>query len=241
MNIIFVTPRYEDDGFDTFLGPSLQMMPAKCINIADKPDTDEVKKISFKYNIGVELAKKQNLIDKDSIIVFCKSNVHIMDTLFKDKLSIIFKEMPNVGVVGVVGTKQLHKGASLYSIENQPVNGIIYARDVKNDKGEHIQYSKNGFYNEIVAIDDSIIAIRACLFIEDGIKFESNTDEGYGIEIAIKSILNGYDTVVADILVVSHQEHNHNYKTINKIVDGLGVSFPITPASLGKHIIPSWI
>ncbi len=237
MKTVFITPRHKDDGFDSFLGPSLTKIRTRCINVADKPDTDKVKPISHKYNVGVGIAKDKGLLDNDTIIIFAKSNIHIVDSLFIEKVSMIFEDSPNTAVVGVLGTKTLHSGRSLYNIDNRPVNGIIYSNADNIDKGEHIQYSKNGFYDDIVAIDDSIIAVRGSLLIDnDDLSFESECDEGYGIEIALKAIMNGYNAVVADILVVSKEKSELNFTIIDGVVKALGLKFPITAKSLGKTI-----
>jgi hypothetical protein len=237
MKIVFITPRHKDDDFDVFLGPSLKKIPTRCINVADKPGTDNVKTITHKYNVGVGIAKDKDLLDKDTIIVFAKSNIHIVDSLFAEKINMIFEDSPNTGIVGVLGTKEIHNDVSLYSVENKPVNGIIYARENNVEKGDHIQYSKNGFFDDIVAIDDSIIAVRGSLLLEnDALLFDCDCDEGYGIEIALKSVMNGYNTVVADILVVSKEKSERDFTIIDKIVKPLGLEYPITVSSLGKTI-----
>ena len=237
MNSVFITPRHKDDDFNKFLGPSLNKIPTKCINVADKPDSDEVKNIARKYNVGLGIAKDKGLLDKDTMVVFAKSNVHILDSLFLEKMTIIFEEKPDIAIVGVLGTKTLHSGRSLYDVDNRPVNGIIYADENNSDKGQHIQYSKNGFYDDIVSLDDSIIAIRGSLLLDDdNLLLECDSDEGYGIEIALKSIMNGYRTAVADILVVSKDNTNRDFKVVDNIVKQLGLQYPITASSLGQKI-----
>ena len=232
METVFITPRYKGDGFDRYLGPSLERIPTKCINVADKPDTVSIKSSSHKFNSGVEIAKDRDLLHEDTIVVFAKSNVHILDHLFADKVSMIFEEKPEVGVLGVLGVKQLNSGRDLYEVDNQPLNGIIYAVDVENEKGQHIQYSKNGFFDDIVAVDDSVIAIRGSLFLNHGIRLESDVDRGYGIEIAVKSLMSGYKVVAADILVVSDDNTNLSHDDIDKVVRSLNLTYPVSANNL---------
>jgi len=236
MNIVVITPRHVNDDFDKFLGPSLNKIPVKCINVSDKPESELIKSISKKYNAGIRIARDNGFINDETILVFANNNVHILDSLFNQKLSVIFNERPDVAVVGVVGTQQLNSGRSLYDGDNRPVNGIIYTLDIESNKGEHIQYTKNGFYDNIVAIDDSIFAVRSKLLLNDNLLFDIDSNECYGIELALKCILQGYNVVVADILVVSKDKTNREFKTIDSIVTKLGLSYPVNIQSLGKKL-----
>ena len=237
MNIVIITPRYDNDDFNTFLGPSLNKIPVKCINVADKTGSTSPKSISNKYNAGINIARDKGVINDDTILVFANNNVHILDSLFNEKLSMIFTDRPDVAVVGVVGTRQLNSGRSLYDKDNRPVNGIIYTSDIVNNKGEHIQYSKNGFYDNIVAIDDSIFAMRGSILLNNTNQlFDMDLNQGYGIEIALKSILDGHNIVVADILVVSKNKTDMEFKIIDNIATHVGLSYPINVQSLGKKI-----
>ena len=234
MQNIFITARHEGDRFESYLGPSLNTIKTKCINVADMKDTSEEKTISIKYNLGVEIAKDKNIIDDNTIVVFAKSDVHIVDPLFSDKISMIFEDNPSVGIVGVLGVKEINSGRSIYDKDNHPVNGIIYTIDEAQDKGEHIQYSKNGYYDGIVGVDDSLFAIRGSILLDGKVSFDYSTNKGFGIEASIKTILAGYDSVVADILIVSKDDTHHNYKLVDDIVNGIGITFPVTVESLGK-------
>jgi len=236
MESIVITARSKDDSFDRYLGASLNNINTKCINVADKPDTDKVKSIATKYNIGVSIAKNNDLLHKDTIVVFAKPCTHIIDNLAMDKISMIFDEKPNVGVIGVMGAKTLHSGKSLYEASNSPVNGIVYTMNEDDDKGEHVQYSKNGFYDNVVAVDDSVFAVRGSLLLDNDMTLESESDSGYGIEMSIKSNLNGYSVVVADILVLTEDRTTPSSDIIGGIVSNMNLHYPITSVSLGKNI-----
>ena len=53
------------------------------------------------------------------------------------------------------------------------------------------------------------------------------------MEIAIKNIQAGYDTVVADLLVVSETNTNINHEVVDDIVSLLNLSYPISTSTLG--------
>jgi len=236
MEIIFITPRYDGDNFDSYLGASIQKIKTKCVNVADSKDSTHIKTISNKYNIGIDIIKQQNILTDSTIVVFAKPNVHIIDPIFADKISMIFSDTHNVGVVGVAGVKELHTGRNLYSNDNTPLNGIIYTTDKENNKGEHVQYSKTGFYTDAVAVDDSIIAVRGSLLLNDDFSFEYDSSIGFGIELSIKAIKYGYDVAVADILVVSENKSNIDYEIIDNIVSLSESTYPVNVKTLGKNI-----
>lgn len=236
MDNIVITARHEGDGFETYLGPSLTKFNTKCINVADTTDSSKLKTISHKYREGIDLATRKSLLTNDTMVILAKSNVHIIDPLYVEKVSMIFESKPNVGVIGVLGVKEVHSGRSMYEKDNLPHNGIIYTVDIEADKGEQLQYSKSGFYDNIVGVDDSIIAIRGSLLIDGSITIESDTDEGFGIEISIKNILAGFDTVVADIMVVSETNTNHDHTVVDSIISLLNLSYPIKSSTLGEKV-----
>ena len=236
METLFITPRYDNDEFESYLGASINNIKTKCVNVADSKDSSELKSISMKYNIGIDIIKDKHLLNESTIVVLAKPNIHIIDPLFVDKISMIFTDTPNVGVVGVVGVKELHSGRDLYSIDNSPLNSIIYTIDKENDKGEHVQYSKSGFYDNVVAIDDSIIAIRGSMLLNNDFSFECDSSIGFGIEIAIKAIKYGYDVTVADILVVSSTHTNVSHDIVDDMVQLTNAKYPINIKTLGKHI-----
>ena len=223
---IFITARFSDDGFDSFLGPSLQKIQTKCVNVSDSETSDGIKTISTKYNIGINIAKEQQLVSNETIVVFSKSDVHVLDPLVMDKLELIFNELPNMMVVGVVGVNELHRGRNLYNIDNKPVNSIIYKKVDSDTEGEHIKYSDQGFYTNVVGVDDSIIAVRGS-FINSGFMFTCDTNTGFGIDVAINATKQGYDVGVADILVVSKNTSDVDYNDIESVLDAIDVSLPV--------------
>ena len=230
MENIFITARFDDDLFDSYLAKSLTKLKTRCVNVSDKEGCDEIKSISNKYNICVAILKEQNILKNDLIVLLTKSDTIIIDPIATEKIEHIFTEMPNVGVVGVMGVKELNSDAQLYHFNNKPVNGIIYSIDGEADNGEHVQYSQNGFYDDVVAIDDSIIAVRGELFVNNTISFDNDVNSGFGIEASIKAIKKGYGVVVADILVVSNDRNTPTFGDVDKIISNIDADaeYPIS-------------
>lgn len=226
MNVIFVTARYDGDGFDNFLAPSLSHIKAKCVNVSDKEGSSNRKTISQKYNAGIQIVKDQNMLN-DSMIVFCKSSVNILDPIAIDKMRYIFTEKPNVGVIGVAGVRQINGNKEFYDMSNKPVNGLVYGDTSGDGKGNHIQFSKNGFYDDVIGVDDSMFVIRGDILTGESIKFENVSDSGYGLDISLSILESGYDAVVADILVLSRDQTNYGFELVNNIVSKYRNSYPL--------------
>lgn len=236
MDTVFIVPRSKDDKFDTYLGQSIQKIKTRCVNVSDKEGVDIVKSVSQKFNIGVDIIKEHNLLTDDTIVILSKPDTYIIDELFINKLQLLFEEKQDIGIVGVLGVKELHRGRNMYSFDNTPLNSIIYTIDRDIDKGEHIEYSKRGFYDYAVAVDDSIIAIRGSLLFSDSLTLECDLSEGYGIELCVKAIRAGYSIGIADILVVTSNHIDIDRTIIEKISTKLNLEFPINIKTIKKNL-----
>ncbi len=235
MKNIFITARSVADEFERYLSPSLQRLKTKCVNVSDKEGT-EPKPIGSKYNVGLNILKEQNLLTTDTIVVFAKPNAHIMDGLFLSKLDMVFTERPEVGVLGVVGVKEIHSGRTLYGAENKPVNGIVYSNESNPSEGSHIQFSNSGYFKDIVAVDDSVFAVRGELLLKNNFQFKSLGDVGMGIDVSIQAIESGYEVAVADMLVVSSKNTDVSQEDVLAVVETLGVDFPVNSKTLGQVV-----
>lgn len=225
-NSIFITARYDGDGFEKYLGPSLQQIKTKCVNVADKKDSTDVKSIANKYNIGTNIITDNELLNNDTMVIYAKSSVHVIDPMAVNKVAIAFDSMPQIGVIGVLGVKEIHRGRALYNPDNKPVNGIMFKQDGSNNVAEHIQYSENGFYDDVVAIDDSFIAIRGSALL-NGLRWHTDINRGVGLEIAINALRMGYEVAVADILVLTHEPTELHHTEIESVLDQINVSIPV--------------
>ena len=227
MEYIFITARFKNDLFDSMLAQSLEKLKAKCVNVFDR-DGDSVLSISKKYNIGIDVIKNKELVNNNTVVVFVKNNVSIIDGCIMDKIDYLFSNKINVGVVGVVGIKTINNNVKLYDNTNTPLNSIIYADSNNISKKEHFKYSNNGFYDNVVAIDDSIIAMRGGMIIDNDFRFDLDTMFGFGIEATVKAIQYGYDTVCADMMVATNDDTNISFSYIDDVVSKLNLTYPVS-------------
>lgn len=235
MNIVFITARYDGDEFESYLAPSINKINAKCVNVSDNENSTNVSSIANKYSAGVRIVDNQGLLQQNSIIIFVKGNVKIIDSVAIDKLTHIFTEKPNVGVVGISGIREINKDKDFYDLSNKPVNGIVYKGDTSESIGNHVKFSKQGYYDDVVGIDDCFFAVRGKLLFPDRITFESDSNSGMGTEVALKALDAGYDVASADILVYSNEHTNCSADVINSITERFcDKSFPITSKKFKK-------
>ncbi len=237
MDFIIITAEYNDsvaDSFPNYLAPSIKNLNVKCVHITDKKNTDDIKHVSTKYNIGIDVIKKNNLISNNTCVIFAKSDTNIIDDLLLNKLELAFSSNTNLAVVGVVGSKIINEGEALYSPKNKPVNGII----VNNkNTGTHIQYTKNGFFDNIVAVDDALFAVTGSFLTDSNFNFLPDFNTGFGIDVSISAIKMGYDVVCADILVSTNTGETITFTEIKKHIDQLSITkFPIMYANIIQNI-----
>jgi len=201
--------------------------------VSDKPDIDDkdLKSISNKYNVGIKTLIENNLLTNDTIVILVKSNVSIADPIAIDKLYYTFTENPEIGVVGVRGVSQIVGSTRLYDSNNNPVNGVVYNVD-NIEKGSYCGSDSKGFYTDIIAVDDSVIAIRGSVLMGVDKFFEVYTDFGFGIEAVINILKRGYKSAVIDMFVISNEYTDIGSSVIDDITSKLNLTYPITVDSL---------
>ena len=228
MDNIIITARYDGDKFDDMLGPSIKNIQTKCVNVSDKPDSVESDKtISTKYNVGILTAIKNNLVSDDTIVILCKSNVSISDPIAIPKLEYVFSTKPEIGIIGVKGITKINEYVELYNIENNPLNGIVY-NNIDPKKGEYVGTNTKGFFTDIIAMDDSFIAIRGKVLHNIDKLFSISTNYGFGIEAVIKVLNTGYGSGIIDLFVISSEHTNINIESISDICDKLNLTLPLS-------------
>ncbi len=234
MNSVFITARFNNDSFDEYLGPTTVQFGTKCINVSDIPETT-IKNIPMKYNVGVKIMKEKKVIDSHGIYIFIKNNVHVTDALALEKLEHIFAT-ENVDIVGVMGVRCVNRGRDLYDYDNKPVNGIMHkvvttsADGTTDNVGEHICYC-NGYFTDVVGIDDSMIAIRGSYLLENEDIFDVNDNQGYGLSLVLDSRAKGVSVACADILVLSEDNTNISHNIVGDIVDRFNIDMPVSITS----------
>jgi len=217
VNTIVITARTDGDNFDTFLGASLQKVQTKCVNISDTDD--DIKPISSKYNVGLNIIKDNGLINDDTIIIFAKSDVYIIDDLFVDKLDLLFSTKPNLGLVGVVGVKTINENFNLLNDDNHPVNGIIYTDNDDPSKGVHTQFSDKGLYDDIIALTDEFLAVRGSIILNNEFSFTERLNTAFGVDISLSILKLGYNIASADILVVSDSDSDLEFDEFSSLLN----------------------
>lgn len=232
MNNIVITPRFDGDKFDLMLGSSLKNLNTKCVNVSDKDDSiAEHKMISNKYNVGIGVAGANNLINDDTLVILCKSDVSIADPNAIAKLEHVFTTQPNIGMVGVKGVTTLNKSVELYHLDNTPLNGIVY--NVKDtNKGEYHGTDKKGYFTNIIAVDDSIMVIRGSILKNIEKLFTVDTNDGYGIEATVQVLRSGYGVAVIDMFVISNEYTDINSEIVEDICSKLNLDLPLSVTSL---------
>ena len=239
MNTIIVTARYDGDKFDLMLGPSIKNFNTKCVNVSDKEDSKESDKtISNKYNIGIVTALQNGLITDDTIVILCKSDVSISDPNAVAKLEHVFSTKPELGMVGVKGVLKLNDSVDLYHKDNIPVNGIVY-NVIDQQRGEYFGTDKKGYFTNVVAVDDSFMAIRGSVLKNIQGLFSLAVNNGFGIDATIKILKSGYDVAVIDLFVISNSYTDIKSEIISDICKllNLGKSVSVQDLELTKNFI----
>lgn len=218
MEILCVVARTSsDDKFNALLAPSINKFKLKCVQIGDKPNEDGVvfsKSVVEKYHIGCEILKQQNIITDETIFVFVHEDVNLVDNLFIEKINYVFDERKDIGVVGVVGVEKISETGWWLSPENNPVgHQVISTVDGVAGSGEYVKYGPVGFYDKVVAVDNSIFAVRGSV-LKDGIDFDVDTLKSdvnmYAMDFCVNALQRGFKIAVADILTFHHSRRNTN-------------------------------
>lgn len=220
MIINLVVAKDNDEIFNTHFVPSVKRFNVQCFQIGDKPDENGniiKKSITEKYHIMTKMLLDNNVLNDDSVIVFVHEDVNIFDNHFIDKINMIFSEKPDVGVLGVIGTKKISKEGWWLDENNIPVGHIIQGIDGKNiTEGEHKCFGTVGYIDDCVSVEGCVFAVRGSLLKSD-INFDIENfkidRDLYAMDISLQALLKGYKVAVADILVY------HRSNRVNQISD----------------------
>jgi hypothetical protein len=148
-----------------------------------------------------------------------------------DKLYYTFTQNPEIGIVGVRGVTCLTESTRFYDPSNNPVNGLVYNVD-ELEKGEYRGEDLKGFYTNIIAVDDSIIAIRGSALVGVDRFFDINTNIGFGIEAVVKILNRGFEAAVIDMFIISNEYTDIDSSVIDELTSQLNLTYPVTVDSL---------
>lgn len=229
--ISLIVARNDDKIFQEYLDKSLEPFRQRNIDfqIYGIHNTQELNSMYSKYNTGIALANPAD----DDILVFVHEDVRIVDENFFHKLSLVFEKRKDVGVVGIVGTKELD------------INGW-WINDRKHHVGHWIQGYDDGSQREMIrkiGYDENMLVVDGCCFAVRGkvakqIPFMATLFSGYfhfyDYSYCISVLEAGWKVAVADILIYHKSEGGlpanwHEAKNIfHKHYVTKGYRFPIT-------------
>lgn len=191
----------------------------------DGPDS-----IFKKYNKGISMS------DNADVFVFVHDDVTIIDTNFENKAQMVFDRFPNIGVIGVIGTKIFNATGGWWMCDRSKDTIGHIMQGHPNGQHNHMVDSI-GFCKDMVVVDGCCFLVRSTMFKEHMISFDDKTFSGYhhyDNDVCLQVKEKGFDIAVADILIQHEsegaldEEWNKNLvKLLNKW-GNKGYDFPIT-------------
>lgn len=229
--IRFVVARYENDSYEKFLGASSEEV--NTVHVFN----EEASSIFEKYNLGIQKHIEQGLAD-DDILVFAHGDLKILDQDFESKLEYAFKNVPKLGVAGVIGSKVITETAGwwLNEIVNHRGHLMQWVDNDENNKYHMIRNICNDI--NMTVVDGCILFVRGS--VAKTIRFDStsfpNSYNFYDYDYCLQTLENGWRVGVLDILVEHGSAGAGIYATdwnINKPIfinkwKNKGYNFPIS-------------
>jgi glycosyltransferase involved in cell wall biosynthesis len=160
-------------------------------------DNSEKKYSIFEaYNLGIEKSTYDYLCFLHDDILF-----HTKD--WGNVVAGIFSKEPQIGLIGVAGTKLKTKMPSAWwnCAESQKIMHII--QHFRNGEKEKWKTGfKNNSHEDVVAIDGVFIAMRK----DDNIRFSSEMKgfHNYDLNISFEYYLKGYKVIVTSAILIEH-------------------------------------
>lgn len=220
-----------NDGFNEFGMESIKRFNFERYELFN-PEDGLPHSIFDKLNAFRDMIIQQNLDDND-IVIFSHADVKILDPFIETKLNSLFSKKPNIGLVGVIGSKIITS------------NGGWWLSDYSNHLGRVIQGYNDNTYKELsrgIGYSEDIVTVDGCFFCVrmktlKQIKFRDDvyqdTYHFYDMSYCIDVIENGWDICVADILVqhksegpLSEKWHITKQTFIKNVIER-GYEFPI--------------
>lgn len=227
--IHLIVARHNDEIYKTYLEASLEKFNGQDILVHCIKNDENCNSMFSKYNKGIEIAKPQD----EDILVFVHEDVKILDENFFKKLELVFNKKSEVGLIGIVGTKELVP-TGWWSNDHKHHVGHWY-QEYENGTQRHM-IRKIGFDSDMVAVDGCVFAVRGK--VAKGVKFQEelypNSFHFYDYSYCISVLEVGWKVAVADISILHKSEGAlppewHKAKDIfyNNMISR-GYTFPIT-------------
>jgi hypothetical protein len=203
----------------------------------------EGSSIFEKYNKGIDVLVSKFSLKDDDVVVYIHNDVQIKDLNFEEKIQMVFKHRPDVGLIGVYGSTCLGDNGTWWK-EDRPSNGRGNVLQRYLNGNIYTMTDKKGFFDDIVSLDGLIMIERGSvakmkLFDSDTYNFYHHYDSDHCCEVLEKT---SYKIAIADILVF----HDSPGATTNvdKFYDSMdrftkkwsskGYTFPLTVESFKK-------
>jgi len=195
--IYFVVSRYKGDEeiYKKYVSKSLTKLGITSIEVEDGP---EKLSLTHKYNLGITKLINELKIGKEDIVVFCHSDVEILDDNFEQKIQMVFQNFDDIGLLGVIGANEFHNHGMWWSNTPEKLYGHIIQQ---NGEQEFHLKKKVEFNKNVVVVDGLIMAIRGELLL-NGLKFDERYSfDFYDIDMCFQVLEMGKMVAIADILV----------------------------------------
>lgn len=201
MKIVCIVPVNNPDVYSSHFGKSVDRLGLGVINIGNDDQNPQNNTQIMKYALGANYAIQNKMIDNDTIVVYSREDVFIMDSLFAQKLNAVFQKRPDVGIIGVEGARSIDRDWN-YSYQ---CGHYIQATDSDGvGNGKHIVHGSSvGFYDDCVVVGNSLFAVRGSLFLANVLPNVSlaGGEHVCSFDMSFQCLSRGFGVAVADILV----------------------------------------
>lgn len=154
-----------------------------------------------KYNTGIKgwIDDPDLPLQDDDIICFMHEDILIRTPEFKERVEFVFEKRKEVGVLGVIGTKQFSSLGGWWLTDPSFLHGSIYQ---SLPSGSYKMIKKEGYTEEAVSVDGCCFFVRGNVAKE--IKFDDTTYFGYHFydcDYCFSVLESGYNIAISDIAI----------------------------------------
>lgn len=202
MKIICIVPISNNDVYASHFGKSIERFQLGVVNIGNDANNPSNDFIIRKMAIGISYAIEKNMIDNDTIVMFSREDVVVLDNFLPQKLDMVFSKNPHVGVVGIEGVDVIDRG---WDFKFDKGHYIQAAAGEAVGNGNHIVHGNSvGYYEDCVGVGNSLFAVRGSLILSGLIPnaMQFVDDENiYSFDMCFQALSRGAKIAVADILI----------------------------------------
>lgn len=228
--------------YEKYLKPSLEKLINQ-INIVRLVDNSDprYKSMFSKYQKTIfDLRPYDSNFGDNDIFLFVHEDVKIHDSLIFMKLQSLFSIKPNVGVVGMIGTKLFPAAGGWWLSDYKYHLGRLIQGKPGSNGEEVFEMSRGvGFSDNMVSVDGFCFAVRGTVLntVSFDYQYYPGSYHFYDVDFCFSALENGWDIAVADILCEHKSEGPLGpewYKNRDRFIEKWikkGYTFPITKQS----------